>query len=530
MQANTQPPKTSISLFIACTIVLAIFIIFCFAQKIDLSVADLGRHIMNGKVFFENWQPIETNFYSYTEPEHTTINHHWATGVVFHLIHQAFGFKGLSVFNILMYLSAILIFFFAAKSKSNTSIAFFFTSLSIPLLAFRTEVRPEAISCCLMAIFFVLMYLYQKEKIAFYALLISLTILEILWVNLHLFFIFGPIIVGGFWLGEIFSSKLKTNKQNKAQKLFIVFLAITLATLINPMGFYGALEPFGIFEEYGYKLAENMSVFFMHKRFPNNITYPYFEIIFLAFTMTLVALFLKKRASQLIPEILLSISIGGLACSSIRSIPIFALFFIPFISAAIFNLFYTDENKHSKHKILNTSFVILALIFILLSFVTNINHFSTKKNPYLGIGLYPGNNAAGKFFKSLNIQGPILNNYDIGGYLIYNLFPKQRVFVDNRPEAYTVSFFKDVYEPLQESESKWQEVDQSYNFNVIFFQRHDQTTHAQPFLIRRIQDQAWAPIYVDSWNIILVKRNKQNQELIKKYELPQKLFKTVENH
>src|SRR5439155_19342363 len=36
-----------------------------------------------------------------------------------------------------------------------------------------------------------------------------------------------------------------------------------------------------------------------------------------------------------------------------------------------------------------------------------------------------------------HIQGPLLNNFNIGGYLIHYLFPQHRVYVDSRPEAYT---------------------------------------------------------------------------------------------
>ena len=54
-----------------------------FAQKIILVNADLGRHITNGRLFIENGVLISTNFYSYTEPDSPTINHHWGTGVIF---------------------------------------------------------------------------------------------------------------------------------------------------------------------------------------------------------------------------------------------------------------------------------------------------------------------------------------------------------------------------------------------------------------------------------------------------------------
>ena len=72
------------------------------------------------------------------------------------------------------------------------------------------------------------------------------------------------------------------------------------------------------------------------------------------------------------------------------------------------------------------------------------------------LGLLPKINAAADFYKTNKIQGPIFNNYDIGGYLIFHLYP-EKIFVDNRPEAYPTSFFQDVYIPMQENNDIWKE-------------------------------------------------------------------------
>lgn len=105
---------------------------------------------------------------------------------------------------------------------------------------------------------------------------------------------------------------------------------------------------------------------------------------------------------------------------------------------------------------------------------------------------------------------------------------KKKFFVDNRPEAYPKEFFDKVYIPMQENNDRWKEMEQKYNFNTVFFYRHDLTPWAQTFLVNRITDSSWAPIYVDDFSIIFVKRNEINKELINKFELPKEMF-TVTN-
>jgi len=76
----------------------------------------------------------------------------------------------------------------------------------------------------------------------------------------------------------------------------------------------------------------------------------------------------------------------------------------------------------------------------------------------------------------------------------------------------------------QEKFDIWQTLDQKYNFQSIFFYRHDQTTWAQPFLIDRIKDPNWIPVFVDDMVLILVKNNSQNQSLIQEFALPDSIF------
>lgn len=182
-------------------------------------------------------------------------------------------------------------------------------------------------------------------------------------------------------------------------------------------------------------------------------------------------------------------------------IPVFAFFILP-IMARSFRIKYLTPS------------LLLSFIFIL-----SINNFyPLDKN--IGLGLIPKVNASAEFYKENNISGPIFNNYDIGGYLIFHDI---RVFIDNRPEAYSIDFLDD-YKLAQKDENKWHDLDEKYNFNAIYFYRHDMTPNAQPFLIKRIEDADWAPIFVDDYALLLLKRNDKNKKIIKEFVIPNEKF------
>jgi len=55
------------------------------------------------------------------------------------------------------------------------------------------------------------------------------------------------------------------------------------------------------------------------------------------------------------------------------------------------------------------------------------------------------------------------------------------------------------------------------------------TPWGQAFLISKVQDEEWAPIFADQYNIIFIKKNLENVELIRKYLIPKENFGIINN-
>ena len=497
-----KDPKSLIYLFL-----LLILISFLFLQKINLTNSDIGRHIVNGEIFFNEGKILSQNFYSYTNSDYSTITSHWGYGPIVYLIWIFMGFSGLSLLNLMFFLVTFVIFFSIAKEKGNSSLAIFSTLLLIPLLTYRKEVRPEFLSYLFLALYYLFLTKFKDKKINFRRLSLIILPLQILWINIHIFFVFGLAIISLFTLESYFNDKANF------KKYLLLLGGSILASLINPHFINGLIYPLTIFQNYGYRLAENMNVFFMQARFYNPL-YIYFEFVFI---ITLVSFFLsKKTLKQNLLNIFIFSTFGILAFKMIRNIPILGFIALPILSENL-NEFYRTLRKNQK-KFLATLFIIILLIFMIMG----LNYFSQKGTR--GFGLIENSEDSLNFFIQNNLEGPIFNNYDIGGYLIFGLFPEEKVFTDNRPEAYPGNFFKDIYIPLQENETLWKEYEDDYNFNTIFFNRNDITPWAQDFLIKRIKDPSWTPVYVDNFVIIYLKNNEKNKELIKKFEIPQNYF------
>ena len=187
-------------------ILLLAWLGFLMAEKVDLTTADLGRHLQNGKWVVENHfnlfeknSPVHENFYSYTNPDFQVPNHHWGSGVLFYLIYKLSGFSGLSLFYILLSLATFSIFFQIAKRESNFTVAALLSLLLLPLMAERREIRPEIFSYFFSGIYLWMLWKSQKKELAASRLYI-LPVLMIFWVNLHVYFFLGLFLVGTYWL------------------------------------------------------------------------------------------------------------------------------------------------------------------------------------------------------------------------------------------------------------------------------------------------------------------------------------------
>ena len=473
-------------------------------------VVDIGRHIKNGELILNGQtQVLHKNFYSYTYPDYPFINHHWFFGVISYFVFRLGGFEGLSIAYVLLLVVSYLLAFDSARRYSNFIMALFFSVVAFLLVSSRTEIRPEGVSVFLTALDFWLLQRFRQGRIRGRGLLTAIPIIQILWVNTHIFFFLGPVLVSLF----LWQMKLAGGCKGRLGILKLLLLLSVAVNVINPSGLWGMLTPLNGFKKFGYDLAENQSVFFMMHRFSDDIVYKYY-LLAAAVLIVGMVISLRREGIRAMPMVVLGFFITMAAFRAVRLISPFGFLFIPLAA-----YFYAPYIKKAAVDIVLTIASIGGIILCAC-------HMPVHPQ----IGLTPQVNASAEFFKNNGLKGPIFSNYDIGGYLIYHLGSREKVFVDNRQEAFPPEFFQKVYIPMQQDSSFWIEQEAKYGFNVIYFNRRDLTPWGQDFLIDRISDSLWAPVFVDDYVIIFARRGSVDQGIIDRFELPKSMFRVVRNN
>lgn len=351
--------------FILTTFLLILYGVLI-SQKINLVTADLGRHIKNGEMVLQEearQEVLNTNLYSYTFPGFPFMNHHWGSGVIFYLVHKAFGFNGVSALFLIVSLTTFGLFFDIARRKSSFGTAFLVSILLLPLLVDRTEIRPEMFSYLLAGIFFWI--LSKKEKTKKWLMILPLLLL--FWVNLHVYFFLGLFLIGIFLLEAIIKKNLK-----EAKLLGEVLLLSILASFLNPAGIKGIFYPFLIFGNYGYRVLENQSVWFLDKiiKYPPSL---YFKISFCVLCLSWVFVFWKRKKISL-SGLILTFFISYFGWTAVRNFTLFGFFALPVISLNLNGITKkrTDEHNPLRYFLVSSLAVLLIFILFLLHFFPSI--------------------------------------------------------------------------------------------------------------------------------------------------------------
>jgi len=491
-------------LFLSCLVLFALYL----CVPINLTAVDIGRHIKNGELILSGTSAVlYKNFYSFTNPDYPFINHHWFFGIIAYGLFHLSGFKGLSIFYILLLVFAYVLAFDSARRYSNSIFSIFLCVAALILAASRPEIRPEGISVFFTALDFWLLQRFVQRSIGGPVVLWVIPIIQVFWVNTHIFFFVGPVLVALFY----WQMKLEGEGKDRLEVLKRLLLISVAASLINPSGVWGMLTPLNGFKKFGYDLAENQNVFFMIHRFGDSIVYKYF-LAPAGIMMAGMIICLRREGIKAMPMVFLGVFITLAAFRAVRLFLPFGFLFIPLAA------YYYSPHIKKTAVVFILGVASAAGLIIMLLFL---------RPAYPRIGLSPGVNASAVFYKQSGLRGPIFSNYDIGGYLIFHLASQEKVFVDNRQEAFPPDFFQKVYIPMQEDDSVWRKQEEKYGFNVIYFYRHDLTPWGQQFLVDRIRDGGWAPVFVDDYAIIFARRGSIDQGVIDRFELPKSMFRVT---
>ena len=108
------------------------------------------------------------------------------------------------------------------------------------------------------------------------------------------------------------------------------------------------------------------------------------------------------------------------------------------------------------------------------------------------------------YLENHSVPGPLFNNYGFGGYLVWSVGPRQKVFIDGRGDVYERGGLLSDYLHISRLRPGALKVLDNYGIQSCLLQRDEPLTT----VLNVLPD--WQRIYFDNVSAIFVRRNALN--------------------
>jgi hypothetical protein len=476
----------------------AVLFIALFAMTArNVTDPDFGWHLRTGEIILSTGSVPETDVFSLTAAGEPRIAHDWLVDAVMYLLFQGGGYFALVLFfGLAATLTFILLYF---RCAGRPYIAGFVVVLAAMAAAPFWGVRPQTISLLLTSIFLVILDRYGRSGAGRF--LLWLVPLTLVWANSHGSFILGPVLILVYLAGDIAGRMipargLKGIAWQNPRALFGILILCVLVIAINPVGI--AL--------YRYPLETvNSSVIQTYIQEWQSPDFHALEIqpFALMLILALVALGYRGRRSGLV-ETMLVIALAVASLRQARQISLFVLVAAPVIAAAARELLslISPSLARSRPSTSSRSRTALNLVLLAAFAVAALLRVGSvlADQPRAEQRYYPV--AAVDFILERNLSGPLLNRYDWGGYLIWKLYPRERVFIDGRSDLYGLTgdrVVKQYFQSYLGSEG-WREPLDAYKIRLALI------SPDAPLASLLNQEPEWKKVYEDEQAAIYSKQ------------------------
>jgi len=465
-------------------IFLAVLFLGLFAMAArNVTDPDVWWHLKTGQYIAEHKNVPHTDPFSYTRAGKPWVTHEWLTELALYQIERSAGWGGLIVtFAAVLCGAFYLLYLRCGPAPYIAGVATLFAAwATMPVWG----VRPQVLSLLLTSLWLLILERSERNpRLLWWTLPLTL-----LWVNLHAGFALGLALLALFLVGEWIERALGYSHHNSTHlrtAAFILLLDLVIVPL-NPNGlrmFSYPLETLRSAAMQNY-IAEWASPNFHHAEY-----FPFLLIVLAAFAI------LSWSGKRVRPRdlLLLIVSLYAGLCS-IRMTPLFVLIALPLIAKRLGNWPRTaspQRRPQASRSVFNAAIVLAMLMFTGIHIAQVI-----RRQPLAEAQSFPARAVA--FLQSYPPSGPIFNDYDWGGYLIWKLYPSTRVFIDGRADLYGQQFF-DQFADTYQLKDAWQQPLQHWHIDTVIVPPDSALATA----LRG--STGWIVSYEDSQAVILTSR------------------------
>jgi hypothetical protein len=409
-----------------------ILISIAIADSIRLPDPDLWGHVRFGQAVLSLHQLVLHDPYSYSAPGHYWNNHEWLSEVLMAAVFNHAGVFGLILLKLACTTVVILALAAAlAETGSSTLVQFAVLIGSAVVIKPQLQFRPQSFTFALLA---VLIYLLTADAYRRAGRLWLAVPILALWANLHGGFIMGIAALGTYVAVSGLQDVIAGRGYNRAIRLAAITGAATLVTLVTPYGL-GTWETVGhalhdpytrtVIEEWQPLASAALAHWREHRFLISNyeIGIAMMALAGISWAMTIEAIDLPLCAIATLMAIAAFISTRNLPIAMIALAAPLARH-LPHAWHSLVPVKVSARAPQRSLWIWINQAILIALSIVIFLQNGFFSRSLTSRDPYPA--------GACEFMKQHQQSGNILSTFEWGEYLIWNMPPESRVFIDGR--------------------------------------------------------------------------------------------------
>lgn len=467
---TAQWPRFAPSIYTVATVAVlsAVFLVALF-PRIE---TDFWWHLKVGSYIASHHVVPSRDYMSYTFAGHAWTDHEWLAELLLYGLVKAWGLWGPIVFFAAV-ICAAFGFVYAHMVQRGVSRVLALFVLSAAFTASRGSWGPriQMLSMLFLAVYAFVLHRYQVTRDR--RLLVAFPILMVLWTNVHGGFVLGLVVMvitlAGEWLNYLTKHEDALDPAGM-RALGIALIATLGVTIINPNGVRQLLYPltFILPNAYTNQIEESASPNF------HMLVMMVFEVMLL---LLIASAFLARPRFNW-TNLFLVLAFTHLALSQVRNVPLWVVVVSPLLALYVqamapalkeqFPRFqYRRRPVRSRLMPLVNS---LLLVVVLVVYVMETHSFITPKQLRSAQqDSFP--TQAIPYMRTHSLPPHVFASYAWGGYLLWNLFPRYRDFMDSRADTLFDSRILNAYLTAYSGSPGWQSVLRKYDVQNVLIER-----------------------------------------------------------
>ena len=450
---------------------------------------DIWSHLKTGEWILAHHAVPSRDIFSYTASGQPWIATSWLSQVVFFTVYHWTGIPGLILFKVLIIIAAFMLLYAGLLRRgTDGTIAAVVVFLTAVLSRVRFVERPHIFSFLFLSS---CLYLLNHPDRRRRWLIIPI---QLLWANMH-----GENVLG-IMLCVVYVGHEMWESRRGFSRSIIFLIAVAAVSFVNPISWRA---PF-----FGLISLNNSDVrFFKYivELRPTTFAQAFRPFwLYAGAVVALVAFDRKRRA----PEVLTGAILLFLAARVTRFVPEFLIISAPAAASGLTHLVETMIDPHIRARWTNNTILVRAssaAIFIVMAFVTAqvIDRQEPRMRPGLGVMKDALPVGAARFIARYRLKGRMFNTMGHGGYLLWRLYPQQKVFIDGRIDVFGPELLErevNAYQPRV-----WKGLMDQYHFDFAVLDNGG-IFGAYPARVLD-EDNNWALVYFDDVNLIYARKD-----------------------